>query len=177
MIAFDRRIETAFEHVRDRPLADRLFYTASEVGNHSAVWHALNLLQATRRRDFRSFLAICAALAVESALVNGPIKMAFRRDRPTYDGDRPHVLRKPKTSSFPSGHATSALCAASLLSHADGRRRPAYYLLALVVSISRIHVKIHHASDVVAGAVVGTAIGMLAKRLAFGSRSEEPVEF
>ena len=61
----------------------------------------------------------------------------------------------PLTSSFPSGHASAAFCAAGLLSEGS-RLEPAYYALAAVVAASRVHVKIHHASDVVAGAAVGT---------------------
>src|SRR5438128_1198011 len=41
------------------------------------------------------------------------------------------------------------------------------YGFAGLVAISRIHVKIHHASDVVAGAVIGTTFGTLAKKIVF----------
>ena len=56
-----------------------------------------------------------------------------------------------------------AFLAAALLS--DGSRaKPAYYTLATVVAVSRIHVRIHHASDVVGGVVLGVGLGALAKR-------------
>jgi undecaprenyl-diphosphatase len=42
---------------------------------------------------------------------------------------------------------------------------PLYYAIAVVVASSRIHVKIHHASDVVAGSAIGAALGELARRL------------
>jgi membrane-associated phospholipid phosphatase len=42
---------------------------------------------------------------------------------------------------------------------------PLYWTVALIVSASRVHVKIHHASDVVGGMVVGMGLGLLAKRL------------
>ena len=54
--------------------------------------------------------------------------------------------------------------AAAMLS--DGRRaKPAYYALATLVAVSRIHVRIHHASDVAAGIAVGVGLGSVAKRL------------
>ena len=43
---------------------------------------------------------------------------------------------------------------------------PAYAALALTVAASRIHVRIHHASDVLAGVATGLALGALARRLA-----------
>ena len=53
--------------------------------------------------------------------------------------------------------------AAALLS--DGvAPKPVYYTLATVVAVSRIHVRIHHASDVVGGVVIGVGLGALAKR-------------
>jgi undecaprenyl-diphosphatase len=70
----------------------------------------------------------------------------------------------PLTSSFPSGHASAAFCAAGLLSEGS-RLGPAYYGLATVVAASRVHVKIHYASDVLVGAAVGTALATVAKRV------------
>ncbi|MDQ6837181.1 MAG: phosphatase PAP2 family protein, partial [Actinomycetota bacterium] len=41
---------------------------------------------------------------------------------------------------------------------------PLYYALAVVVAASRLHVKIHHASDVVGGAIIGAALGEIVRR-------------
>jgi undecaprenyl-diphosphatase len=70
------------------------------------------------------------------------------------------------TSSFPSGHATSAFCAATLLADGDPHLAPLYYGAATVVALSRIHVKIHHASDVVGGVAIGVFLGQIGKRIA-----------
>jgi len=106
-------------------------------------------------------------MALESALVNGLIKSLLPRNRPsTADSERPHYLRQPLTGSFPSGHASSAVTAALLLSPLGGRRwRVLLWSLALIVSLSRIHVRIHYASDVVGGWLVGAALGRLARRM------------
>ena len=72
-------------------------------------------------------------------------------------------MRRPSTSSFPSGHASSAFFAATLLIARDGRRSAPLWLgLAGVVATSRAFVRIHHPSDVVAGAVVGLLLGQAA---------------
>ncbi len=77
----------------------------------------------------------------------------------------PHHFRRPLTTSFPSGHATSAFSAAVLLSE-DDVLWPLYLAIAVIVASSRVHVKIHHGSDVVGGAVIGVAIGLLARKVA-----------
>lgn len=159
----DEAIDAWWEVFRDRPIVDRLFYTASEAADFSVIWHTLGVVQAIVEDDPMVAVGISAALGVESALVNGPIKSVFRRSRPVQEHPRPLNLRQPKTSSFPSGHASAAMVAAALLSrHAGG---PAWYALAAVVATSRIHVRIHHASDVAGGLVVGAALGAIARRV------------
>lgn len=165
MRRFDGAVDRMFIPLRRNRVANRVFYAASEAGNHSLIWHALNLAQSVSSRNARRGVAIAVALGVESALVNGPVKMLFRRDRPVHEGERPHRLRTPRTSSFPSGHATSAFCAAALLTTGAPRLRVVYYVTAATVAISRVHVRIHHATDVVGGAMLGATFGALARRV------------
>lgn len=167
---FDWLVDSWFEdHLRGRPVADRVMYAASAVGDHGIIWLLLAGAQAARRARSgrpwkRRLVATAAALGVESALVNGPVKWMFRRTRPLHDGPRPHMLRQPRTSSFPSGHATAAFFAASVLGD-DDALAPVYYAVAVVVASSRVHVKIHHGSDVVGGVLIGAALGEAARRI------------
>jgi undecaprenyl-diphosphatase len=163
----DLRVDDWFEdHLRNRPSVDRVMYSASAVGDHGVVWLTLAVLQAVRRRGHwqRPLLRAGVGLGIESALVNGPVKWLFRRTRPDDPGPRPLHLRTPLTSSFPSGHATAAFFGAALLRDHDPWW-PLYYVVAVVVAASRIHVKIHHASDVLAGSALGIILGALARRL------------
>jgi undecaprenyl-diphosphatase len=148
-------------------MANKVLYAASEAGNFSAIWHALAwapvLLRPSPRRARRA-VEVSAVLAAESLLVNGVVKSFFRRQRPLAEEARPHRLRAPKTSSFPSGHATAAMVAAAMLSRRR-HRRLGFYGLGAVVAASRVHVRIHHASDVIAGLAIGIGLGRLARRL------------
>jgi len=162
---FDDRVDGAFDHLRGNPVSDRLFYGASELGDFSLVWFILGALRGLRsERDWHAAVRVGVGLAVESALVNCVIKSFFRRRRPATEGFI-HVLplRRPRTSSFPSGHATSAFSAAALLSE-DDALWPLYYVIAAVVATSRVYVKMHHASDVVAGAALGAFMGRAARK-------------
>ena len=163
--AFDVATEDVFDrHLRGRPVPDRLFFTASALGDFSVLWHLVAGGRALVSPSFRpAARRLTVALAVESLLVNWGVKSLVRRARPTGHHLRPHRLRRPRTSSFPSGHATSGFLAASLL--AEGSATPlTWYALAGVVAVSRVHVRIHHASDVVAGAAIGLGLGAAAKR-------------
>lgn len=168
---FDSVVDDWFEeHLRGRPVADTVMYAASALGDHGILWLGLAGVQAARRarsgRPWQRRLAATAAgLGAESALVNGPVKWMFRRTRPVHDGPRPRSLRQPRTSSFPSGHATAAFFGAAVLSQEDRLMAPAYYAAAVVVAASRVHVKIHHASDVSGGVLIGVALGVIGRRV------------
>ncbi len=160
---FDDRVDVAIDRYRGTPALDRFFYTASELGNFSLIWHVLGIAKGLGPAGLESTVRQSVALGLESAVVNGPIKSMFNRKRPVADFVHPHRLRTPRSSSFPSGHASSGMMAAALL--ADGSKlKPVYYATAAVVASSRMYVRIHHASDVAAGAVLGVALGRLVKR-------------
>lgn len=156
---FDLVVERGFERIRGVTAIDRAFYTASELGNHSLIWHLLATAQGVRRGgDLAGTARIVTMLGIESALVNGPVKSLFRRQRPVHHGPRPHRLRTPRTSSFPSGHA-SAAAVFCVVAGEDDPAAPLYALLAVLVAGSRVHVRIHHPSDVLGGAVLGAGLG------------------
>lgn len=159
----DEVVDQWWEQWRNQPIVDRVFYTASEAADFSLLWHALGVAQAIIEDDPKIAIRLSAALGVESALLNGAVKSIFGRGRPLQPSPRPLNLRQPITSSFPSGHASAAMLAAALLSRRSGAAW--WYALGAAVAASRLHVRIHHASDVLGGLVIGAAFGRIARRL------------
>lgn len=166
---FDRAVDVRLDRWR-RPALDHVFYPLSSAADHSLLWATIGAVrQASGRGKPGSAVRLMGVLAVESALTNGAIKSLFKRIRPELAevhliGSLPYGLRRPVTSAFPSGHATSAFTAAAYLSK-DSKLAPAYYALATAVAASRVYVRLHHASDVIGGAVIGIAFGRLARRV------------
>jgi undecaprenyl-diphosphatase len=163
--AFDRLLD----RVRGNRAIDRVMYTASAAGDWSIVWHVIGAVRfaadPSRRRESLRFATV---LAAESLVVNQGVKRLFMRVRPAADPDRshPHTLRQPSTSSFPSGHASAAFCAATLLADTSSPVATVlWFSLATVVAVSRPYVRVHHVSDTVGGAVLGIVLGRLARRL------------
>jgi undecaprenyl-diphosphatase len=163
--AFDSGVDRAFDGLRGRRPVDRLFYAASELGDFSLIWLLLGGVRGLRsEQGWVAAKRLAVGLAAESVAVNAVIKSVFRRRRPPWEADRPLHLRQPRTSSFPSGHATAACVAVILLSE-DDPLWPLYCAVGVVVASSRVYVKIHHASDVLAGLAVGAALGVAGRRL------------
>lgn len=158
----DHAADDAFDVFRGRPAFDRAFYVASELGNFSLIWHTLAAARGVRRGgDLAGTVRLSTALGLESLLVNGVIKSVFRRDRPTTVAEivRPHILRQPRTTSFPSGHASAAAMFVVIASE-DDSWWPLYVIAAGTVAKSRAYVRIHHMSDVLGGIAVGAALGV-----------------
>jgi membrane-associated phospholipid phosphatase len=162
----DVEIDRWVERIRG-PRLDPLFYGASSAADHGLLWMAVGAGRAARSGDPAAVFRMAAVMGVESLLTNGPIKACFRRVRPVddrpADGPLPYGMHRPISSSFPSGHAASAFTAAMLL--ADSPAAPLWFSLAAVVAASRVYTRMHHASDVLAGAAVGIAMGAAARRL------------
>ena len=165
--AFDDQVDAWFDRIRGHPFWDRLFYAASALGEFGLIWVMFALLRALRggERNERAAIRAIVATGIESVFVNLIMKSLFGRGRPQRHRDHPLPFREPLSSSFPSGHTTAAFCGATLLSDGDPLW-PLYYAVAVVVAASRVHVKIHHASDVVGGAIVGRMLGLIGKRIA-----------
>jgi undecaprenyl-diphosphatase len=160
--AFDAAVDRRFDDFRT-PAVDRVAYRLSSAADHSLLWHTCGAaLALARGGDLEWAARFSTAMGIESALTNGAIKSLFRRIRPAdyADIEFHHGLRRPITSSFPSGHATAAFCAAVLLGGGPG-----WYGAASAVAATRVYVRLHHASDVVAGAAFGVALGLAMRPL------------
>jgi len=103
------------------------------------------------------------ASSIGGVVLNGVLKLGFDRPRPTIFIPAIHTA----TSSFPSGHATSAAMVyatvAYLAARLAKRRRArwlvmtAAFIIIALISFSRLYLGVHYPSDVLAGVIVGLA--------------------
>ncbi|HEX2029326.1 MAG TPA: phosphatase PAP2 family protein [Nitriliruptorales bacterium] len=153
----------------EHPVADRVLPWFSRATDWSVGWCAVagGLAVAGGGRGRRAALEGLTAIALTSVTVNHPVKVLARRQRP----DRalvPTIRRtasQPGSWSFPSGHTASAFAFAIAASRRLPVMTPPLYAIAATVGVSRIHVGAHYPSDVLAGAVLGTAAGLAATKL------------
>ena len=103
-----------------------------------------------------------AASLIASGIVTPAFKLVAGRSRPRDNAGASNF--KPFSninSSFPSGHATEAFALASVISdhYEETWVTCTMYSIAGLVGIARIYHQAHFASDVVAGAMIGTLVG------------------
>jgi undecaprenyl-diphosphatase len=120
---------------------------------------------ACRRRRPRAAAAGLLAIGTAALLVT-ILKQTFDRPRPPLaDPTLDPIGIVPASASFPSGHAATAFAAAVAIGLVHPRLRKPLLALAAVVALSRVYLGVHYALDVLAGAVLGVAVGVAAARL------------
>ena len=122
-------------------------------------------LRSHHRLPFGTVFA--AFSATTGAVVAAGLKQVVDRDRPALASpDADPLVTTPASPSFPSGHATTAFAAAALVGTFYPRSRIPVFVVAAVVACSRVYLGVHFWLDVIVGAALGTAIGVLAARTA-----------
>jgi membrane-associated phospholipid phosphatase len=133
----------------------------SRFGEHSAGWLAVGVVGALVDRDRRKDWAIAAGTVFAAHVASIVVKRVVKRTRPDDEGVQV-LVGTPSRLSFPSAHATSTTAAAVLYGGLTGRRLSP--VLVPPMLLSRMVLGVHYPSDVLAGSVLGAAIGGVVRR-------------
>ena len=139
------------------------------LGDYGGIWLLLGVLLVLRRKSRPLGLAILLSWLLAALVGSGLLKHLVMRPRPCIDYPAVKLLLpapSPTDYSFPSGHAFTSFAAVA----AVWRKLP-WYLYALLVALacgigfSRVYLFFHYPSDVLVGAALGIACGILAGRV------------
>jgi undecaprenyl-diphosphatase len=148
------QIDTAgmrYAHGLRRPWLSRMLVVFTRSGNLGLIWIALGALL-----DQSQHVTLTLAATM---LVCESIKQVTRRERPVV-ARMERLIGVQKTTSFPSGHAASAMAAAVLLTAFAPPFAAVWFALAVLMAMSRVYVGVHYPSDVAVGAVIGILVGL-----------------
>lgn len=136
-----------------------LFYVVTMIGGG---WGLIAILPfALRPATRRVTLWLLLAIVLNSALVSS-IKFLVGRVRPcdALGWCAPILVASPGGHSFPSGHAAGSFVFASFIAAYIPRYAPLAFTWAALVAWSRCVLGVHYPSDVLAGALLGTIVGL-----------------
>ncbi len=138
----------------------------------AAVWlsdHATTEMIDSTLRDYalrvrpdqaRRGAALVQAVVEYAGRLGKATKERIRRDRPfVTDPTLPVAVDRPPADnySFPSGHATAAFAAATVLAQLMPDRRASLMESATQIAYARTFAAVHYPSDILAGAALGSA--------------------
>lgn len=140
------------------PGLERAVLGFSRSGEHGGLWQVLCLAGLVLDPGRRGLYRATMGTVVLAYLANIALKYVVRRRRPVLEGLAP--LSSTVTGlSYPSAHSTTSFAAALTLSR---ELPPApLYAMAGAMALSRPYAGVHYPSDILAGALLGTAIAEL----------------
>jgi len=113
-------------------------------------------------------LAICSAI-IPILIVKNIILFFYQRLRPYIALPLAHKLISVSTAenlqSFPSGHAMFFFAIATVVYLYHKTWGIAFFIIAILISISRVIAGVHYLSDVIGGAIIGIGIAYLSAYL------------
>lgn len=155
MPSLDERLLRAARTRWHPPRAERAVARFSRLGEHGGIWLAVGAMGLLADRPGRArWRSATASVALAYAL-NTTLKLLIRRRRPCLAG-LPALAPTPTRMSFPSAHASTSFAGALAYSRVGLPRAP-LYALAIGLSASRVYLGVHYPSDVIGGALLGTA--------------------
>ncbi len=147
---------------------DTLAWGLAIIATGGWIW-VLGALVAYLVRVPGSWLALkrlLPSVVLATWIVEYPIKSFFRRRRPFARIVEALVIgKKPGSWSFPSGHTASSFASAWILASVWPKRAPVFFSMAGLVGFSRIYLGAHYPGDVASGALAGTVLSELIRRL------------
>ena len=174
---WDRAVVEAFQDAHWGP-ADWVFVHLSGWWVKSLVIIGIGLVAdlVSRRRFPLGAVLAAVSYGVATVLANA-LKIAFDRPRPPVG--HPEIdplVAVPHSASMPSGHATGAFAAAVAVGLVHPRLRWPLLALAALIALSRVWLGVHYLSDVIVGAVLGSAVAYVAWRIAaiIAARTSSP---
>ena len=139
---------------------DAVLPAVSWTANHGELWIILAVVLLLVRGQRKYGAAVACGLVLDLVSCNLLLKPLIGRARPFAVNTAVELLMKaPLDASFPSGHTAASFAAVFALKTAGSPLWKPALAVAIVIAFSRLYLYVHWPSDVLAGALLGAAVG------------------
>lgn len=145
------------------PEMDKFMVNVTSLGNLGIVWIFIALMliiSSPEKKQVGASLLIALIMCI--VIGNLLIKNIVKRNRPFFHKNYKILIKQPWDYSFPSGHTLSSFAAATVLFSINQTVGILSLVLAVLIALSRLYLRVHFFSDVLASMILGTGIGILA---------------
>ena len=164
---FDDAISTFMANIHNSFL-NELMDMITHLGDNAIFWIIIALILVFSRRKRRGGVIMGISLVLCLLVNNLLIKNTVGRNRPFMEHPEFYdlvfdVLVPPDSASFVSGHACASFAAATVV-FLCFRDRKIYWIsgfvLATLISLSRVYLLVHYFTDVLGGVIIGALLGI-----------------
>ena len=146
---------------------DAVLPVITRTADHGELWIILALVLLVIRSQRKYGAAVACGLVLDLVSCNLLLKPRVGRIRPFAVNTAVELLVKaPLDASFPSGHTAVSFAAVFALKAAGSPLWKPALAVAVVIAFSRLYLYVHWPSDVLAGVLLGAAVGWAGAKLA-----------
>ncbi len=157
----DKRVIFNIQRMHKRRL-NRWMIILTKMGNNGMVWFAVAVPFLFNRGYRNVGVKIILALLLSGFLGEIVIKQMVARSRPTkFLLQEEMLIKEPVSYSFPSGHTSSSFAASCMLASCFGLISIPAFIFAILMAFSRVYLRVHYPTDVLAGALLGSVCSLL----------------
>ena len=162
-------MEFSFLYAIPRTAAlDSFFLGLTKIaGSYGQLWVIVAVLLLVFKKTRRAGASVLLAYLMVFLLGQIVLKNLVSRPRPCQiDQAFALLVARPSSSSFPSTHSAWAFGAATAIFMGHRKLGAAAFVVAALIAFSRMYMFLHFPTDVLFGAAMGIALGVLASRVA-----------
>ena len=126
----------------------------------------LLLLFLLKKRYIRLVLQMAAAAILSRGIITEVIRFLWHRSRPFVEQNFVPLIPHADSASFPSGHAAFFFAVGTVLYIYNKKAGTVFLLGSALIGVARVLAGVHWPSDIVWGALIGVACGLVVSKFA-----------
>lgn len=143
---------------------NRIMAVITTMGTGGLIWFALCIPLLFTKDNLDAAINLLLGLLIAWLVGEVTIKRLVGRVRPIEQlPEEEHIIKRPKHSSFPSGHTASSFSVAAVIFvRCSLYLSIPVFIMACLIAFSRLYLRVHYLTDVLAGIIVGLVCGFAA---------------
>lgn len=142
-------------------ILDNVMVIISKLGNAGWFWIVLAVILMAYKKTRKCGILMLISLLTGLLIGNVALKNIIARQRPCWiDPNITLLIPNPTDFSFPSGHTLASFEAATMIFLHNKKYGTLALSLAILIAFSRLYLFVHFPTDILGGAILGTAISV-----------------